>query len=61
MPAAATQNVVALPDAHKYDAYGPWQYSIFSGVNRGNIYSATRPTTGAVDESVLFPSDDAEW
>ena len=49
-------------DAHKYDAYGPRQYSVFNGVNRDNIYrAATGPTTGPADDSVLIPADDRDW
>ena len=61
-PAAVTPlSVIVRPDARKYDAYGPWQWCPFTGVNRDNIYSATAPTTGPVDDSVLFPADDAQW
>ena len=58
-----TQNVLPEPDArYKYDAYGPFQWSPFVGVNRDNIYvPATGPTTGPVDDSVLFPVDDTTW
>jgi hypothetical protein len=53
--------VPADADSHKYDAYGPWQYSAFHGVSRENIFrAATGPTTAPVDDSVLVPADDSE-
>ena len=60
--AATTQNVLPAPAArYKYDAYGPFQWSPFVGVNRDNIYvPTTGPTTGPADDSLL-PADDRTW
>ena len=61
--AAATQNVLPGPATrYKHDAYGPMQWSPFTGVNSENIYRATTgPTTGPVDDSLLIPTDDETW
>jgi hypothetical protein len=62
LPDADGQNILPDPDVrYKYDAYGPWQYSVFNGTNRDNIYRAsTGRTTGPVDDSELLPANEDE-
>jgi hypothetical protein len=62
------EQVLAPPasEKYKYDAYGPRQYSVFSGIPRDNVFyrpssGPTTTTTGPVGDSVIFPTDDAEW